>query len=220
MSLQKTGVYCIRNLFDGKIYVGSAAKGIISRWKYHLTGLRKNHPNWKIRKAASHCGVFAFELDILEECPPDKCIEREQYWMNELNPEYNICPNAGSPLGRKLSAEACAKISARLKGNKWNKGKKATPETREAMRRANVNRKPTKTQLDALDRSRLGRVLSKETRIKMSNSARGNKRCVGRIISAETKEKIRLGNLRREWKNPGFKMSDQTKQKIRNAKIG
>ena len=45
----------------------------------------------------------------------EKCIKREQHYLNLLKPEYNILNTAGSLLGFKHSNETKAKISAYLK---------------------------------------------------------------------------------------------------------
>ena len=42
-------------------------------------------------------------------------IEREQYYIDTLNPEYNILKIAGSPLGYIHSEETIAKFKARLR---------------------------------------------------------------------------------------------------------
>jgi len=51
-----------------------------------------------------------FSLEILEYCAASKCIEREQYYLDHLTPEYNILKVAGSSLGRKHSNEAKVKM--------------------------------------------------------------------------------------------------------------
>jgi len=62
-----------------------------------------------------------------------------------------------------------------------------------------------------------GRVISNETRLKMSKSSKGNKRSVGRVLSEETKKKI--GDAHRGVKRKPFtletrlKMSEATKGK-------
>jgi group I intron endonuclease len=40
------------------------------------------------------CGNFS--IFILEYCPKDKLIEREQYYITTLRPEYNLLQKAGS----------------------------------------------------------------------------------------------------------------------------
>jgi group I intron endonuclease len=62
-----SGVYTIRNLFDGKQYVGSAARSLKRRWKSHRQQLRsKSHHNYKLLTAWCRCGETAFEFDVIE----------------------------------------------------------------------------------------------------------------------------------------------------------
>jgi group I intron endonuclease len=42
-----------------------------------------------------------FSLSILEYCEPGQCLEREDYYIKLLKPEYNILQKAGSSLGIK-----------------------------------------------------------------------------------------------------------------------
>nr|YP_010608748.1 hypothetical protein PNX16_mgp023 [Drechslerella dactyloides]WAN89828.1 hypothetical protein [Drechslerella dactyloides] len=63
-------------------------------------------------------GHSKFSLEILEYCVTEKCLEREQYYINILKPEYNILKIAGSSLGFKHSEETIAKISTAKKGVK------------------------------------------------------------------------------------------------------
>jgi group I intron endonuclease len=66
-----------------------------------------------IHKALLKYRYSNFSFEILEYCEPKKCIEREQYYLDLLKPEYNILKNAGSPLGFKHSEES--KIFEHLK---------------------------------------------------------------------------------------------------------
>jgi group I intron endonuclease len=61
-------------------------------------------------------GYSNFSLDILEYCEPNKLISREQYYINLLNPEYNILKIAGSRLGAKLSEKTKIRLSIKNKG--------------------------------------------------------------------------------------------------------
>jgi hypothetical protein len=42
-------------------------------------------------------------LDILEYCLPDEILKREQYYIDNLKPNYNILKIAGSSLRLKHS---------------------------------------------------------------------------------------------------------------------
>jgi group I intron endonuclease len=46
-------------------------------------------------------GYCNFSLDILEYCESSILIKREQYYIDTLNPEYNILKIAGSSFGYK-----------------------------------------------------------------------------------------------------------------------
>jgi group I intron endonuclease len=48
-------------------------------------------------------------------CDKSEVISREQYYINQLKPEYNILPTAGSLLGFKHSEETIAKLSTLAK---------------------------------------------------------------------------------------------------------
>jgi len=50
-------------------------------------------------------GYSSFSLDILEYCEPSVIIVREQYYIDNLKPVYNIFNKAGSRLGTKQSEE-------------------------------------------------------------------------------------------------------------------
>ena len=74
-------------------------------------------------------GYGGFSLEILEYCDRDKVIEREQYYIDLLKPEYNILQTAGSSLGFKYSEDTKAKMKVRsLKQKEQLKNLHANPE--------------------------------------------------------------------------------------------
>jgi hypothetical protein len=56
-----------------------------------------------IYKALIKYGYSSFRLDILEYCTYSVLISREQYYLDNLNPIYNILKKAGSNIGFKHS---------------------------------------------------------------------------------------------------------------------
>ena len=64
-----------------------------------------------IYKALLKYGYSVFKLEILEYCDPKNVIKREQYYLNLLEPKYNILQIAGSSFGYKHSEETKGKIS-------------------------------------------------------------------------------------------------------------
>lgn len=86
-----------------------------------------------ICRALLKYGYSSFSLTILEYCEVKQCLERENHYFKLFKPEYNILKKAGSSLGfvhseeskalmrgaalgRKLSEETRAKMSASQKG--------------------------------------------------------------------------------------------------------
>lgn len=82
---KKIGIYQIRNLVDGKIYIGSSCN-VASRWIEHQHDLKKNeHRNHRLQNAFNKYGEDSFVFEVLELIDKDKKdiqFEREQYWIN------------------------------------------------------------------------------------------------------------------------------------------
>ena len=104
---KNSGIYLIRNIKNGKFYIGSAVN-FKSRWRNHRHKLRLNrHENLHLQNAWNKCGeqLFIFEIDM--ECPIDKLKQIEQVYLDIYvgRPEcYNIANDAYCPMrGRKLS---------------------------------------------------------------------------------------------------------------------
>jgi group I intron endonuclease len=117
----KTGVYLIKNVINGHCYVGSTSSrwGINHRVSNHISDLKKGiHHSQILQRAWNKYGESSFSTEILEECSPEDCLEREQHYLDTLRPYYNIHKVAGSPRGRVVSEETKSKISAALTGRK------------------------------------------------------------------------------------------------------
>jgi group I intron endonuclease len=63
-----------------------------------------------IYKALLKYDYSNFSLEILEYCDNMSTISKEQYYINLLEPEYNICLKAGSSLGRVVREETRLKL--------------------------------------------------------------------------------------------------------------
>lgn len=82
---------------------------------------------------------YNFSLEILEYCDKDELIYREQYYIDSLEPEYNILKIAASRKGFKLSSETKGMISNALKGRVFS------DKSLERMKIAAINRKGDRT---------------------------------------------------------------------------
>lgn len=117
----RPGVYSIKNLINGKVYIGSAAISIRKRIRAHIKRLRENrHNNKHLQRSYIKHGESQFRFSVVEECTANHVLECEQYWIDELkvtNPKigYNKAPIAGSTLGVKWSEEDKLNLKAILK---------------------------------------------------------------------------------------------------------
>lgn len=176
----RVGVYQILNLTNNKCYIGSSANGLDKRWTNHQSLLANSlHHSCKLQRAWNKYGSDIFSFKILEECPPEQCIEREQYYLDTLlfancndfrfdRLGYNICRQARSRLGLKLSSEHKTKIRASRQGQKHSE------ETKIKMSKASI-----------------GYRHSAETKIKLSKANRGQ--CSNNVkLNAEDVRYIRI----------------------------
>lgn len=191
-----SGIYEILNLRNGKRYVGSAVD-IEQRWREHRWGLNgQRHANRHLQSSWVKHGESAFSFRIIELCEPGLLIEREQAEFERSKPEYNICPVAGSSLGRPHTEEAKAKIGARLRGKPRN------PEVVAAIaeKRRGVKRPPEHS-LHLIGNTH-AKGLKHTEEWKASNSARHTGR--KRPKSAEYRAKI-AATLRERAKDPAVR---------------
>ena len=171
-ALVQTGVYRIRCLSTGKLYVGSAASSFRERWSEHRRDLRRNrHHSPRLQRAWNKYGEAAFVFEIVEVTERENAVAVEQKYLDlwkVANKRYgfNICPTAGSLLGVKRSAETCEKIAAALRGKPFTESRKANISS---------GRKGIKASLITRQRmslARIGKIHTPETRAKMSVSQR------------------------------------------------
>lgn len=196
-----SGVYAIVNLLNGKVYIGSAV--ILTRRRDdHLRSLRGGyHPNPHLQNAWNKYRDEQFDFVVIEYCDPEKCIEREQYWIDEMETYkngngYNRSPTAGSNLGFNHSEETKVGMSDKMSGvpmEGWVKEK-----IREAL---------------------TGKVKSAEHRANLWKNRQGWRH------SEESRKKISDGLLRavEEGRRPGpvdYKHTEEAKAKMSAARKG
>lgn len=137
-----SGVYQIRNIVNNKIYIGSS-NDLRIRFISHKSLLKNNrHFNIYLQNAYNKYGKDNFIFEIIAVCPVEYIIKLEQWFLDKLKPDYNICAFANSPgRGRIFTQSHINKIqksriekgvnnetSIRMKGNKYSSGSKRTKE--------------------------------------------------------------------------------------------
>ena len=78
---------------------------------YNIKYITRASKSSLICRALLKYGYSSFKLEILEFCQPSVIIEREQYYIDILSPEYNILKLAGSLFGYKHTIESIEKMS-------------------------------------------------------------------------------------------------------------
>jgi group I intron endonuclease len=109
----KSGVYRLTNLITGATYIGSAVD-LTRRLRdyFSIKFLQKEILKNKslIYRALLKYGYSNFTIEILEYCTKISTINKEQYYIDLLKPEYNLCLKAGSSLGRITREETRLKL--------------------------------------------------------------------------------------------------------------
>ena len=130
------GVYKITNTVTGDFYIGSS-NDVKRRWASHKwQSVWKKYPNKKLYKDMEKYGVDKFEFEILAEVEADKLKEKEQHFIEKLQPTYN------SNNAKGLNIERCketkkeyqksdkGKESKRKANNKYKKSDKGKESQR------------------------------------------------------------------------------------------
>lgn len=213
---KNTGVYCWINLKNGKKYVGSSSTSLLGRLRHWLKVLKAGRcHNRYFQRAWNKYGSKLFRFKILERCPPENCLTREQWWIDcydTSNPSkgYNLSPTAGSTYGMKFGPLADwhkKRVSTAMKGNKNFLGRSHTEESRRKISLALTGKKLSKEHCESMSRAFKGRKLTESTKKKMS-AAR-----MGHVVTETTRKKISIGRL-------GKPLSEDHKKKLSIAKLG
>jgi group I intron endonuclease len=108
----KSGVYMIKCLVTGTMYVGSAVN-LYLRLNEHRLG---HQSNAHLQKAIAAYGLASFEFGVLLFSDVSELTLQEQRYLDllfslEASLRYNFLPSAGSSLGCPLSVEARVKMT-------------------------------------------------------------------------------------------------------------
>lgn len=143
----RIGIYGIRNLVNGKMYVGKTGMNFGDRWDSHRSLLNSGkHDNPYLQKAWNKYKQENFEFIVLEDCEVDELSDREKYYIKlykDMGLAYNIHDGGdeGYNLGKHLSDETKRKIGEKNRIN--GLGRKASDETKEKMSKSHTGMKYT-----------------------------------------------------------------------------
>lgn len=233
--METSGIYKIQSLIKPeRCYIGSAVN-ISYRWKKHLEVLNRNqHHSKKLQNHYNKYGKNDLIFSIVIGCEKNDLIITEQYFIDLIDPFFNICKIAGSTLGthRKLSEETRKRMSfARMGKKNPNYGKHASDANKKRTSEVNKGNKysigikrpdnvirnienkfgclnkgvpKTEEHKQKISKSNMGQVawnkgkpMDQKHKDMLIAINKGNKYCVGRIFSEETKRKISESQLKR-----------------------
>jgi group I intron endonuclease len=206
----KSGIYLIKNMINGKVYVGSTVNA--KRRKYsHFTALRKNkHHNAHLQFSFNKYGEENFEYYIITYCHVNILLQKEDFYINYYKSMdrcfgYNI--NTAERHGTSDSTKR--KISESLMGNKNPNYNKPMPEeTKRKISEALMGRK----------NSNYNKPMSEETKLKLSKSVSAAMKGVPK--SEEHKKNLSKALSGENHPCYGIPKSDETKEKISKALSG
>lgn len=203
--IKESGIYCVRNLITGDLYIGQATE-FNKRKNDHFNRLRKGiHHSIYFQRAYDKYGKGSFVFEILFLCEPEYLGVHEQGFVDIYNPHYNMCKICTtSQRGVKRDDETRAKLSLANKGHAPpNKGIPSSDDTKKKLSESRKGKTPNK-----------GKIASPETRRKESESHKGqipsNK---GKQASPETKIKLSESHKGQIPWNKGKTASDDAKKK-------
>ena len=113
----ESGIYKIQSkTFPERFYIGSSSN-MNGRWSAHKNRLKlRLHHSGYLQNHFNKYGLGDLVFSVIEKCSIDNLITREQFYVDSLNPPFNMCKEAGSTRGIKLPPCFGEKTRKRFKG--------------------------------------------------------------------------------------------------------
>jgi group I intron endonuclease len=123
----KTGVYCLLNLINGHIYIGSSVNIAIRMKNYSNAAFlkHKKNKNMPIIQALLKYGQEHFAVLIVEHVSSKQLTIRETLYIMELLPYYNVLKQGYSSLGYKHTEATKHMLSELAKNRKHSEKTKS-----------------------------------------------------------------------------------------------
>ncbi len=212
---KSTGIYAIKNSINDKVYIGSA-KNIHFRILNHRHSLfHLKHANKKLQNHVNKYGIetlFVEIIEIIKTPTPSLISKREQFFIDLLNPWFNICKKTYAYTKGPESYETIAKRAVSLRNvtnrkkvvNKrkdyitkefleslpqlWIKGQKFSDDFKRAMRIGRIlfnNNIKTYEEAVSLKREILCMYKNNVSQIEIAKKTNRNQSTISRIISGK-----------------------------------
>lgn len=201
--IKDCGVYKIINATTGDFYVGSSYN-IRTRLKRHKRELRANqHANQYLQRSWNKYGEESFLFETILLCDKSMKLWFEQLVINGLKPPFNIAKDALAPMqGRKHKKKSLERMSESRSGERNGMYGKKRPD------------------LVELNKSKKNQTWTQERRNAVSERMTGNQINVGRSLSEEHKNRLRVAFSGENNPNFGIPRTEEQKQKQREKMLG
>ena len=169
------GIYKITNIINNKVYIGQSTN-LKDRIKQHKSMIKNyNENNNYLRKATKKYGYKNFKIEIIKFCDEKELVYYEIYYIDlykSSDRKFGYNIELGGNINKHLSKEQIDKMKKNKKGK-----------------------------LKGKDNPFFGKKHTEKTKKIISEKQKGNKYCLGRVLSDETKSKIGLANRYNRNKN-------------------
>lgn len=195
-------IYLIRNLVNGKGYVGQTVQSVYFRFGQHKYSAKRGSKT-ALHKAMRKYGFENFEVKTVASSDTLLLDDLEKHYIKFFGtyaPKghgYNLTEGGdGSLEGRVFSKEGKENLSSVHKGNSYAKGHKVSAESRAKMSEAHKGKSnPTPEAVKKkISQTLMGHLVSEETRAKLSKASKGKPSPLrgkkGKPQSAEVKARI------------------------------
>lgn len=196
---KEAGVYRFQNIVTGRFYIGSTVDIYKrhSRLRYVLKKGIKD--NIRMLEDYKKFGNGSFVFGIVEYCSKESLLEREQYYYELWNPQYNVWKQVYNAKDREFTQEQLEYFKS------YPHGPKDMKKHSDSLKQAWIGRKSKMTPDELkLSQSKFkGHKHTSEAKNKMSLKGKGRKR------SMDTKIKIRERRLGTKLINGKFVKIDE-----------
>lgn len=176
-------IYLIRNITNGKGYVGLTTKDEITRFREHVYDSRKLKCKYAVHRAIKKHGVDSFNITVLETCSTYVGLrEAEKKWIKELNTHvsngqgYNMTLGGDGVLGYEFTESHRRNMSIAHTGKQFStEHKKNISQSKMGTKNPMFGKSMLETHRSKISASLKGRIFSKESRKKISDALTGKK---------------------------------------------
>lgn len=163
----ESGIYMLTCKINGRRYIGQSGNITRRMWEHKY---QRKSARLPISRAIKKYGFENFEVTVLEYCTPEELNEKEMFYIETLNPEYNISAGGESGMRGYHHSEETKKLCRAAARKEWED---KTPEEKKQIIECQLtgHHKPhSKETREILRQLNLGKKQSKETITKRSEA--------------------------------------------------